>query len=306
MRPVFLPVFLLVLCGPIAHAEVIDLEGTVKAVDVDARTVTVERKTPSGSKTLTLEVAKKAGDVADIKPGSPISFSYDPNLEIVTSVKRTDRKQPSVPAAHALMASLGKQLQGVSRYNARSGEFTVSYDFRDQKQLEDFIPGPESVARIRDRTLTLDRGSLLQHKIHWDVACVSGVMIRSGDTFGRLYFSNHPACTAYGGGSIRTPPPTSVQDLDRNGQLLAVKQGKAKQWWTDVGGLQQNTRSPFKLCMQGKQITWESNGRKGALPYTAAALGGLCIETAEPGLVLSTLEITGRVDTEWLQEHERK
>jgi hypothetical protein len=91
MRPVFLTVFLLVLCGPIAYAEVIDLEGTVKAVDVDARTVTIERKTASGSKTLTLEVAKKAGNVADLKPGSPISFSYDPDLEIVTKIGEEDR-----------------------------------------------------------------------------------------------------------------------------------------------------------------------------------------------------------------------
>jgi carboxyl-terminal processing protease len=81
-----LAVFLLAACRAGVHAEVIDLEGTVKAVDVDARTVTIERKTPSGTKTLTLEVAKKEGDVADLKPGSPISFSYDPDLEIVTKI----------------------------------------------------------------------------------------------------------------------------------------------------------------------------------------------------------------------------
>jgi len=32
LRSIFLTVFLLVLCGPIAQAEVIDLEGTVKTM----------------------------------------------------------------------------------------------------------------------------------------------------------------------------------------------------------------------------------------------------------------------------------
>lgn len=72
--------------GVSATAEVIELEGTIRSVDITARTVTIERKTPSGPKTLTLEVAKKAGDVADLRPGSPISFAYDPDLEIVTKI----------------------------------------------------------------------------------------------------------------------------------------------------------------------------------------------------------------------------
>jgi len=76
----------LLLNCPVAHAEVLELEGTIKAVDVEDRTVTIERKTPSGSKTLTLEVAKKAGNVADLKPGARISFAYDPALEIVTKI----------------------------------------------------------------------------------------------------------------------------------------------------------------------------------------------------------------------------
>jgi hypothetical protein len=110
----------ILLCGR-AHAEVIDLEGTVKAVDVDARTVTIERKTPSGTRTLTLEVAKKAGDVSDLKPGSPISFSYDPDLEIVTKIgggdHEGDEKRPpqvrtveEIPGAYASVTEDGLQV----------------------------------------------------------------------------------------------------------------------------------------------------------------------------------------------------
>jgi hypothetical protein len=90
MRPVFLPVFLLVLCGPIAHAEVIDLEGTVKAVDVDARTVTIERKTASGAKTMTVDVAASAGDLQTITPDAAVKFSYDNKLEVVTAIETGD------------------------------------------------------------------------------------------------------------------------------------------------------------------------------------------------------------------------
>ena len=67
-----------------AYAEVLELEGTVTAVDATARSITIERKTPKGTKTLELEVTKKAGDLSSVKAGDSISFSYDPDLELVT------------------------------------------------------------------------------------------------------------------------------------------------------------------------------------------------------------------------------
>lgn len=155
--------WLLVIGGLIAcftaHAEVIDLEGTVKAVDVDARTVTIERKTPSGTKTLTLEVAKKAGDVADLQPGSPISFSYDPDLEIVTKIE-SEAKDASIESARqacvwtldvsdtgdvkvAIEASSVEQLlksneQAISRKKLPDGTWHCSYVFSSADALEAF------------------------------------------------------------------------------------------------------------------------------------------------------------------------
>jgi Cu/Ag efflux protein CusF len=70
-----------------AHAEVIDLEGTVKAIDASSRSITIERKTPKGTKTLELEVTRKTGDLAAVKVGDRISFSYDPDLELVTKIE---------------------------------------------------------------------------------------------------------------------------------------------------------------------------------------------------------------------------
>jgi hypothetical protein len=77
---------LTVFLTSLAHAEVLELEGMVKAVDSDDRTITIERKTAKGTKTLELEVAKKAGDLTGLKVGDTISFGYDPDLEIVTKI----------------------------------------------------------------------------------------------------------------------------------------------------------------------------------------------------------------------------
>jgi len=69
-----------------AHAEVIELEGKVKSIDKDARSISVVRKTPKGEKVLDLEVAKKAGDLSEVKEGDTVAFSYDPDLELITKI----------------------------------------------------------------------------------------------------------------------------------------------------------------------------------------------------------------------------
>jgi hypothetical protein len=51
-----------------APAEVIELEGKVKSVDAEARAISIERKTAEGTKTLDLEVNKKAGDLSAVTP----------------------------------------------------------------------------------------------------------------------------------------------------------------------------------------------------------------------------------------------
>jgi len=77
-----------------AHAEVIDLEGTVKSIDAEARSISVARKTPKGEKTLELEVAKKAGDLSGVNEGDSVSFSYDPDLELITKIGKKGGSDP--------------------------------------------------------------------------------------------------------------------------------------------------------------------------------------------------------------------
>ncbi len=77
---------LFAVLATVAHAEVIELEGTVKAVDATAGTMSVERKTPKGTKLLELRVnPKKAGDLPYVKVGDRITFSYDSDKSLVVA-----------------------------------------------------------------------------------------------------------------------------------------------------------------------------------------------------------------------------
>ena len=89
MRNAWLSGVLLCVCfgGLVARAEVIELEGTVKAVDADARTVTIERKSASGPKVTTFDVASSAGDLGSLAVGKRIAFSFDNTLEIITALQ---------------------------------------------------------------------------------------------------------------------------------------------------------------------------------------------------------------------------
>lgn len=79
---------ILVGLASLAHAEVIELEGTVKSIDQDARAISISRKTPKGEKVLDLEVAKNAGDISGFKEGDAVAFAYNPDAEIVTKIEK--------------------------------------------------------------------------------------------------------------------------------------------------------------------------------------------------------------------------
>jgi tetratricopeptide (TPR) repeat protein len=108
--------------GSVAYAEVLEIEGTVKAVDASARTLRLDRQTPTGTETLELEVGKKAGDMSTLKAGGRITFRYDPDLELITKIQNqwqlasTDAIDPSRVAnltleeARRLAASAGETL----------------------------------------------------------------------------------------------------------------------------------------------------------------------------------------------------
>lgn len=89
----------LAMAASVACAEVIELEGTIKSIDTDARSIAITRQTPKGEKVLELEIAKNAGDVSGLKAGDRISFAYNPDAEIVSKIERTGAGSVRVFAA---------------------------------------------------------------------------------------------------------------------------------------------------------------------------------------------------------------
>jgi uncharacterized protein (TIGR03067 family) len=73
----------------------------------------IERKTAKETKTLDLEVHKKAGDLSAVKVGDKISFCYDPNLELVIKIggEGEPDKASGTDAEEAIAKAL-KELQG--------------------------------------------------------------------------------------------------------------------------------------------------------------------------------------------------
>lgn len=64
----------------------VKVEGVVKAIDLKERTLTIEKKTATGTKELVLQVAEEAGDLGTLKAGDSVTFSYDSTLEVVTKI----------------------------------------------------------------------------------------------------------------------------------------------------------------------------------------------------------------------------
>jgi len=86
-RTLILIVLLMLSLGSLAHAAEVKIEGVLKAINAEERTVTVERKANKEKKEVSLEVAKEAGDLGSLKVGTNVTLSYDSTLEVVTVIK---------------------------------------------------------------------------------------------------------------------------------------------------------------------------------------------------------------------------
>jgi hypothetical protein len=127
------------LLASVAHAEVLELEGKIKSIDKDARTISVVRKTAKGEKVLDLEVAKKAGELSEIEEGDSVSFSYDPGLEVVTKIAEV-AKEPEKAAAvgddSAARPFLSKMLRAIAEndYDSFVADLTPKFQAELTKQ----------------------------------------------------------------------------------------------------------------------------------------------------------------------------
>lgn len=149
-----------------AHAEVLELEGTVKAVDADSRSITIVRITPKGEKVLELEVAKNVGDLSSIEEGDQVSVSYDPATELIASIsERVSGDAALVPGSEWTSDDGLLRL----RLLAREGEKFEGLLFVGQNGLREL------------------KGTIKGEALQWlgkDVTALKGT--RGGDNFGTL------------------------------------------------------------------------------------------------------------------------
>jgi uncharacterized protein (TIGR03067 family) len=124
----------------VVHAEVIELEGTIKNIDPDAMAITIVRKTPKGEKILELEIAKNAGDVSGFKEGDKIGFAYNPDAEIVTRIEKamSDEAQADLKAfqgewKNAVTEEGGKRLPAADQRRENRTLFIKGNTFRMER-----------------------------------------------------------------------------------------------------------------------------------------------------------------------------
>src|SRR4051812_11854056 len=118
MRPLVFPsiifIWLSAITNTTVHAEVINLEGTIKSVDAKRRTITLD----TGSKTLTLDVSSKAkvsvggkdSNLDLLKGGQKVSVSYHDKLEVVLKVEADSQSSAAEGGWQTL--SSGNSLDG--------------------------------------------------------------------------------------------------------------------------------------------------------------------------------------------------
>jgi hypothetical protein len=82
-----LPVAILALfITHLSQGAEVKIEGILKAINAEERTMTVERKANKEKKEVSLEVAEEAGDLKHLKAGDEVTVAYDSTLEVVTKI----------------------------------------------------------------------------------------------------------------------------------------------------------------------------------------------------------------------------
>ena len=166
---------LFLICTAI-YAEVVELEGTVKSIDKDARTISVVRKTAKGEKTLELEVAKKAGDLSEVEEGDSVAFSYDPGLEVVTKIAKVaseSEKGAAVGGDSVARPFLDKLLKAIveNDYDSFVADLTPKFQAELSKQRVAGISTQLSPRMKKGyKVIVLGDGKQSGHKVYlWKV-----------------------------------------------------------------------------------------------------------------------------------------
>jgi len=138
-----------------ADAIGVELTGVVRGVDAAARTISIERQAGGSVKTMTLDVAPQAEGLDRVNKGSPITITFDPEAELVTSLRVNDVKADQKDAGPNSAA----ELQGVWIATAvdRHGTMMSKKDLMEQARRITI----EGNTFIQEETRDGKRGSVI-------------------------------------------------------------------------------------------------------------------------------------------------
>ena len=130
---IILSVFVTVLLFScqIAKAKIVEVDVTIKSVDVKARGITVVYEAKVGQKTIDLDVSRKAEitingtscNLASLRPGQKAKVTFEKELQIVTTINATgdwNRPRPRGLEYHAPAIGIRRrQIQNPRRHPTR-------------------------------------------------------------------------------------------------------------------------------------------------------------------------------------------
>lgn len=284
----------IVLChgwmGTALRADVIEVEGTVKEINAEDRTLTLARRRGKFEKVLELEVSDKAtikagdtdADLADIKEGDDVAVKYDSKLEIVTELVKGGASEKNYAK---LLRS--KFAASKATLDPKTGVLTLAYDFKNPEQLKDF-KAKEGAAIAGKGLLRVSAAEAVTHVVEFTEGSISGRF-----AYGNIE-GNQALMAVTGASQLRL-------DLDQfgalfmhilaNGQFLARKnighkRPLAIQW--DL------TDSKTRAVINGEELAGARAGQQEA--------GQFVLNGGNGGLTVSGLIISGIPREDWFKE----
>lgn len=182
---------------------------------------------------------------------------------------------PAPPKPKSPAEKLG--LNGKADYELRTRMLTVRYDGGSRDELDDFeLSAGKGSAVVRDGLITIQANATITHAVDFESVTLAGSIIvpTSGPKKGAIRFgvSADQKVFAYGNMSVRTPDA-----------------------WKDLGGLQWDRPTPFRLYFGQPSITIETQGRQASIPCELLTVGRPVIGGADLGVALTELTISGKV-----------
>ena len=106
----FVCVFVFFILPTLASADVIEITAKVTSFDDQKNLITVERETPSGVKSYTLEVSPRVSKEVTVEVGDEVYVTYEPTLEIVTKLSKLGEGNEEADAErHSLKPGVREQ-----------------------------------------------------------------------------------------------------------------------------------------------------------------------------------------------------